>query len=857
MHKRPLILIAFLIIGSFIYSQTGPDEFFNRKIGEDRVLIAYPDIVKYMQYLGKNSLRVVTRNEGLSTRGNPMILSFISSEKNIENLEELIRMNSRMANPDRMKRLESRMLIEDGKAFILITGTIHSTEIASSQMMLLLAHRFATGSGGEIENILDNTVLMLMPSINPDGNIMVTEWYEKHIGTEYEGGPLPFLYHHYAGHDTNRDFFMLNLKETKVVNAILHKRYFPQVFLDMHQMGITGPRMFVPPFKDPMNDNLDPVLLRETDLIGSYMAFKLQEKGKKGVASGYGFDAYWPGGSKNTAWYKNVVGILTELASVAIASPVFIDKNELMSSSKGLPEYKKQTNFPDPWEGGWWRLKDIIDYECIAAEALCEVVSANRKSFLQNYVNCGIESIRKGRAGDPKGYIIPGSQIDQTAMMAFIRKMAEGGVRVFRIGRDKVSGGRLISDGSYYIPLAQPYGNFVRLMMEKQVYPEIKYMKEGPVIEPYDAAGWTLPIQMGVQYLEVNTEPAGPGEMEEVSGFTTSAEAPEGQGDLMVIPTGDTGSALVVNRLLRKKVPVFRSTTNGTLCRGDFAINVKNIDRSLIEKVLKDTDVKVRMEEGTDPAGLKELRKPEIAIYQSFLPSMDEGWTRWVLDEFGFDYSVIHNADMKKRNLPGRFDVIIIPDMDREAVVNGKYRGYRGKYYERMPSEYKGGIGKEGIENLVRFVRDGGSVIFLDSSYEIAATDFELPFENILKDKQNRRFYCPGSILKVKIDTEDPIGWGMNEENVLFFSNGPVFRTMMPVNHHIRRRIVSRFKDKGPHLVSGFLKGGEFLDRAVSSAVFDYYKGSVILFAGRIQHRGQTFATFKMLFNALYYSVLN
>ncbi len=853
--KKSTILTFVLFFSLSLFSLTGPDEYFNKKIGQDRTLIHYNGIVKYMNYLGENSNRIKTVNEGMSTKGNPMVLSFISSEENIKNLDKLIKINKKLANPDRMKRMEMNLCISEGKVFILITGTIHSTEIASAQMMMLFAHKYAVSEKKEIEDILDNTVIMLMPSINPDGNIMVSEWYEKYLGTEFEGGPLPYLYHHYAGHDTNRDFFMLNLKETRVVNSVLHKKYFPQVFLDMHQMGTTGPRMFVPPFKDPINNNLDPLLLRETDIIGSFMALKLQETGKKGVASGYAFDAYWPGGSKNTAWYKNVVGILTEMASVAIATPLYIDENELRVASKGLPEYKKQVNFPDPWDGGWWRIGDIIDYEMIAAEALSEIVSKNRESFLTNFMTSGRRSVRKGSEGPVYGYIIKADQHDRSATGAFLKKMSEGGVRIFKIKEEVKKDGKIYNAGSFFIPLAQPYGNFVKVMMSRQVYPEIKHMRNGPIIEPYDSSGWTLPVQMGVKYEEVMFSPERE-DIEESEYFLFGADTTPSTGEYYILPASNNDSVIAVNRLFDKDISVHRNLKGGDIEPGDYLIKKTDLGKISIKDILNGTSVQAGITNEPPPGSTAVLRLPRLAIYQSYLSSMDEGWTRWVLDNFEYKYSVIHNKNLNNKNFSAKFDVIIFPDMGRDMIVDGLYRGYWGRYYEKMPPEYKGGIGKKGISNLKDFVKRGGVVIFLDSSYEVAKKDFNLPFDNILEKVGQDKFYCPGSILRLNINPDDPIGWGMEKDNILFFSHSPAFRTSMPVNGNIKRRVVSRFSNTGPHLISGYLKGEKYLNRAVASMVFDYYKGNVIVFGGRIQHRAQTFGTFKLLFNSIYYAGL-
>ena len=453
-----ILALCVLVIGSGLQAQKTPDEFHGVQVGSDGTLVIYPEIIKYFQYLDEQSDRLKLSNEGTSTLGQPMMLAAISSAENIARLDELIEINRKLANPDQISPEEASRLIARGKTFVLITCAIHATEIAATQMGMNLAHKLVTSRDSGVTDILDRTVLLFMPSINPDGNIMVTDWYNKYKGTEFEGGRMPFLYHHYAGHDNNRDFYMLNLKETRVVNAVLHHRYFPHIYLDMHQMGSSGPRMFVPPFKDPLNQNLDPVMIKEVDLIGTFMALKLQENHKSGVASAYAFDAYWPGGSKNTAWYKNVVGVLTELASVRTATPVYTEQNELRVSSKGLPEYKPQVNFPDPWPGGWWRLQDIMDYEMIAAEALLELAAQNRQAFLNNFYQMGVANIEAGRKSAPYGYLVPSDQWDAAEAVTFLKIMEEHGLRLYQLAADVTISDRIYRKGATVIPWPSPMG---------------------------------------------------------------------------------------------------------------------------------------------------------------------------------------------------------------------------------------------------------------------------------------------------------------------------------------------------------------------------------------------------------------
>jgi hypothetical protein len=857
--KISLLLIFVLILVNGVFSQQNPNDFFGVKIGADRTLIKYPGIIKYFKYLDGASERIKVTDEGKSTLGNSMILAFISSGENIKRLPQLVEINKKLANPDRISKEEAKTLIREGKVFVLITCAIHATEIGATQMSMLFAHQMATTNDPQIKRYLEDVVIVLMPSINPDGNIMVTEWYEKHVGTKYEGARMPYLYHHYAGHDTNRDFFMLNLEESRVVNAVLHHRYFPQIFLDMHQMGSTGTRMFVPPFKDPLNQNLNPLLVRETDIIGSYMSLKLQEEGKQGVASSYSFDAYWPGGSKNTAWYKNVVGLLTELASVKVASPIYVEPNELRVSSKGLPEYKAQVNFPDPWPGGWWRLQDIIDYEMIAVHALLEVSAKNKDSFLSNFYKFGMKNLESGKTSAPYGYLVPAKQWDTPAAYTFLKKMQEGGVRIYRVDKETRFGDRVISEGSFIIPLSQPYGSYVRVMMERQQYPEIKHMREGPIMEPYDASGWTMPLMMGVTSIALNT-PLDGLKLTPVESLEYPEIIVRGEGNYYRLPAAYNRSVIAVNRLHKKGINVYRyigrQKDNGL--PGDFLVAVKDIAQKDLETLLKGTGLEVsRMNVDEKQAGatpvLKEIKPPKLAIYQSYAASMDEGWTRWVLDKFEFKYTVLHNKDFLDKKFSQKYDVVIFPDQGRNRIVNGMSSGYYAYYAQSSPPEYKAGIGKNGVEALKQMVGKGGTVILLDSAAELGIKDFALPLSNVMKYAKKGEFYCPGSILKMTVDNTDPIGWGMKKESIIYFSNSAVFRTRVPVLNSIDRKVVAGFAKRGPHLLSGYLKGENLLDRSAMIIRFDYHQGNVIVLGGRIQHRAQTFGTFKFLFNSIYY----
>ena len=282
-----------------------PAETFGHEVGADRKLIPYPDVLSYLESVAAASDRVSIEEAGRSTFDNPMKVVILTSPENQAKLERLREIARLLAKPGDLTPDQSQQLIDEGKVIALVTCTIHSTEVGSTQMVTEFVHDFATTDDPEKLAWMDEAVLLVMPSINPDGQIMIVDWYNEWLGTEYEGGRMPWLYQTYVGHDNNRDFYMLTQKETQVVNEVLYHRWFPQTFLDEHQMGSTGPRMFVPPQTDPLNEEVHPLIFRQADVLGTNMSFRLEEGGKTGVGHNMIFDSYWPGATRNTAWWKN------------------------------------------------------------------------------------------------------------------------------------------------------------------------------------------------------------------------------------------------------------------------------------------------------------------------------------------------------------------------------------------------------------------------------------------------------------------------------------------------------------------------------------------------------------------------
>jgi len=413
---RPFTIPLWLLASAAGAAIPSPSEFLGIPVGADRVLADYRQVASYFRALDAAAPRLEVEVLGKTTLGEDMFMAVVSSEANLKNLARIREVARRLADPRGLSEAEAAALVREGKVVLLITCNIHSTEIGASQMAMEWAHALATAADAETKRRLDNVVLLLVPSLNPDGQIMETEWYRKNLGTRYEGSRMPWLYHHYVGHDNNRDWFMLTQKETRALSRAVYSRWFPQVWLDEHQMGPVGPRIFVPPYAEPVSPVIHPLVWREVNLIGSAMAMRLEQAGKSGVIYGYSYDAYWPGGTKNTAWFKNISGLLTEVASARLATPISLPRGELSGGRKGLIEYGAQTNFPNPWPGGTWRLRDVMDYERIASDAILEACADHREDFLRNALARARAAIAAFSAKD--AYRIPAEQRDRRVRQA-------------------------------------------------------------------------------------------------------------------------------------------------------------------------------------------------------------------------------------------------------------------------------------------------------------------------------------------------------------------------------------------------------------------------------------------------------
>ena len=762
MMKRLAFLLAITLpLAAQIPS---PSQHLKLDIGKDRVLADYKQIRSYFNALNTASPRLEVEVLGKTVLGEEMFMAVISSEENIRNKDRIREIAKRLADPRGLTDAEAERFYREGKAIVLVTCNIHSTEIASSQMAMEWAHALVTANDDETKKRLDDVVVLLVPSLNPDGQTMVTDWYRKHVGTKYEGGRLPWLYHHYVGHDNNRDWYMLTQLETRALNRAVYHEWNPQVFVDEHQMGSEGPRMFIPPFADPLDPDVHPLIWREANMVGSNMAFRLEQAGKSGLIYGYQFDAYWIGGTRNTGWWKNITGLLLEVASARIASPVYVEPNELRGGVKGLIDYKATINHPNPWKGGWWRMRDIMDYERIASDALVELASRYREDLLRNLVTRARAAVASAKPRE--AYVIPKNQRDWPTAQHLAWLMAEHNVEV-----------RQAANGDYWIPLAQPYAKFVTEMMEPQRYPEVKLQPGRDILRPYDVATWTLPLQMGV-----------------------------------------------------------------------------TVQRSLLpENTTRVTDIKPETKE-VIARGNKLARKPNVATYKPWQTSMDEGWTRWLLDTYGVPVKSLTPQDVQK-GITG-VDALILPDIHKELLASGKRTTeVTMRYEEEMPPEYRGALGTPGADALRKFVDAGGTLIAFGDSCDYVIDQFNIPVRNALAGVRSDDYSNPGSLVRLHLRPDHPVTAGMPPETAAFLDGAIAFDTTAPATD-MQRWVLAWYPEADEDvLLSGWIHGADRLTRKAAAVAVTYGKGKIVLFGFRPQHRGQTHATFPLLFNALWWSV--
>jgi len=794
-----------------------PESVLGFKIGEDRKLAKWGEVVSYFQRLAATGDRVKVAELGKTTLGRPFIVATISSAENLSRLDEYKEIQRKLADPRLITEGTASSLIGAGKTVVAITCSIHSTEVGGTLTGTELAYRLASENTLEVQAILNNTIILLVPSLNPDGTDIVTDWYRKTLGTPAEGTPPPELYHHYTGHDNNRDWYAFTQVETQLTVDKILNVWRPQILHDVHQQGPFGSRLFVPPYVEPWEPNIDPAIIAGVNALGAEMAWEVIAQGKSGVSINSSYDAWSP--ARAYAHYHAGLRILSETASARLATPIEVPFSRL---GPGIG-YHAQTatwNFPKLWPGGRWTVRDIVDYQAAAALALLGHAARYRERYLQNFYEVSRRAIEPKTA--PYAFLLPepavppsladaakrlgegmknatGTKEQQHEAAGALAKqisnepstadevsyylkiegldrvlgiLKRGGVEVMSAAQEFVADGQRYPAGTHLVLMQQPYGAFAKTLLENQRYPDLREFPGGPPKRPYDVTAHTLPLLMNVTAVAVK-EP-----------FAVEAK------------------------------------------REPFALVIQS-------RVRSNTSVRV-------------------GLYQSYAPSMDEGWTRWIFDQYKFPYASLHDPEVRAGNLKAKYDAIILPDQSVPALVEGtSARPERGEGSEfaagAYPAEYAGGLGEAGVKALREFVEAGGTLITLNNASNFAIERLSVPVRNVLKGIASKDFYCPGSILRTRLESSSPLAFGLERESIAWFEGSPAFE----VSDAASVRVIASYPETANPLLSGWILGDKLIRGKAALVEAKTGKGRIVMFGFRPQYRGQSLATLPLLFNAI------
>ncbi|MFL5605191.1 MAG: M14 family zinc carboxypeptidase [Gemmatimonadaceae bacterium] len=732
--------------------------------GTDRKLPQWSQVVAYFRALDAASPRVEVHELGKTTLGRPFIAAFIGDPATLANLPKIRDAARRLADPRLTTAQERAALERDAKVVVLVTSSIHSTEVGGILTPLVLAHRLATGEDEESRSIRRNALTILVPSVNPDGVDIVGDWYRSTLGTAWEGSGPPALYHYYTGHDNNRDWYAFTQAETRMVVDSLYSPYHPQIVNDIHQQGSAGSRIFIPPYMDPVEPNIDPILMAGVAQMGKSMTWRMTAQGFTGIANNTSYDAWTP--ARAYQHYHGAIRILTETASAQLASPIRVNYDSLRAGYNVDPKVTG-VDFLTKWNGGAWGIGDIVKYQMAASWALLAQAADDRALWLSSYSQVQRNAVAgkraPGRSDWPASIVIPAQPARDTAVNAALPILQRGQVEVRRATNAFTATGRSFPAGSYVIHTAQPYGSFAKTLLEAQRYPNLHEYPGGPPKRPYDVTAHTLPLLYGF--------------------------------DVAMVPDSVTVATTVV-------APVAPTRWVAP--------------------------------------GLSDARARRIAIFKNASASMDEGWTRWVFDQYRIPFTLVTARDIRAGNLASRFDAVIIPDQNARIIA----RGPAGNY----PDSLKGGLGDAGASALAAFVDAGGTVLAFNDASDYAIEALQLPVTNVLAGVRPTEFYAPGSLITVEFDRANSLAAGLTSpSSVVWFEDSPTFDVTDPA----RATVVARYPASGDPLASGWLLGAPRL--AGKAAMVDVKRGNghVVLFGFRPQYRAQSMATFPLIWNSL------
>ena len=855
-----------------------PESVLGFEVGADFKLADYHQSLEYFHRLAAASDRVEMRKVGQTSGGLDWYVALVSSPENLANLDRIREISLRLAHARGLDDGQARALAIEGKAVVHIDSGLHATEVAHAQHAIQLAYELASSDGDpEIAAILDRVVLLLWPSMNPDGQNMVVDWYRSNLGTPFEVAPMVQLYQKYVGHDNNRDGYMLNVKESRVTTRAL-RRWEPQILYNHHQTAPFPARIWIPPFAEPISPHVHPLMWRTVNLLGMAMAQALEERGQEGAMHmGTGFDNWYPGFIDHANNFHNVASFLTETGLYKYATPHFYEVKDFPESKKDL---RPGSLYASPWQGGWWRLRDAVDYMLTASVSVLDVAAKYKEDLLYNRYQAGRDVIELYRQNPPYAFFIREAQRDPVAAVEMLRRLAFNGIEIHRLRSEISHGGQSFPAGTWVIAMDQPFANFVRQLFDQQSYPDLREYPEGPPDQPYDVAGWTLPWQMDVRVVAANeplngelrrqlellgSKPAEPGDESADETPGASFDSPldigfdshpvaraivpppgeiRGSGPALALDAGQNNSFRFIQRAWAAGARI--SFVDGKPAeQGEVGRSGTYVVSGLSESGAGDlaSQLAIRVER-TQERG-RPLRRARVGLFRPFQPSMDEGWTRWLLERWEIPFRNLDDAEVRAGELRSRFDVIVLPSIGSEQLEHGFERGV-------VPAGWAGGLGDLGARALDDFVSRGGYLVAVDQSARYVMKIMKLGVVDVTEDLDRKELFLGGSIVEMQVDPAHPLMTGMPSRAKVLIAQSPVFA--LPEIGGVEQPeavALAMYSQQGSPLLSGYLLGEEHIRGYAGAVEVRHGKGRVALLGLRPQWRAQPFGTFRILFNAL------
>ena len=885
-----LVAMLFCLQSAFAQNIPTPKEHFGFNIGDDYQLANYTQTEAYFKKLAATSKRVKLVDIGKTEEGRTQYMLIVTSEENHKNLAKYKEISQKLARAEGLTPEQAKKLAQEGKAVVWIDGGLHANETVGAHQLIETAYNLSSRTDAETTKILDN-VIVLMTHANPDGQELQSDWYMREKDPKKRSlAGLPRLYEKYAGHDNNRDFFMLNLKETQNMGRQLFVEWIPQIMYNHHQTGPAGTVVAGPPYRDPYNYVFDPILMTSLDAVGAAMHTRMNVEAKPGYTQRGGsvFSTWYNGGLRTTTYFHNMIGLLTEITGNPTPSEIPLVPSRLLPNGDS----------PNPVLPQKWFFKNSIDYSVSLNYAVLNYAQRNYDELLFNIYKMGKNSIDRGskdtwsfspkkidainaaaqadksnnnRGGipikyldtvmknpvnrDPRGYILSADQPDFSTAIRFLNALIRTGVGVQKATAPFTVAGKNYPTGSHIVKTDQAFRPHVLDMFEPQDHPNDFKYEGGPPVAPYDAAGWTLAYLMNVKFDRILNNFEGPfekipyGELLKV----TPKSLPSGSGYVLSAAANESYTA--VNELLKSGAEVYRNAKDGSFY----------VPAEAKAKAILANGYGMKVSASSKPANAAKIIPSRIAVWDTYGGSMPSGWIRYIMEQYKFDATVIYPQDIDKGNLKDKFDVIVfvggsIPAYNPNATEVGGRGGFGTPALESIPEEFRNRIGRvsqdKSIPQLKSFLEAGGKIVTIGSATNLAA-HLDLPVRNAMvelvdgveKRLPATKYYVPGSVLNVAVDQSLAANWGMESNADIYFDNSPVFK-LSPSNSG-KIRPLAWFSSATP-LRSGWAWGQSYLQDGVAAFEADYGKGKLYAFGPEITFRSQTHGTFKWMFNQLY-----